>query len=589
MGCGVFLLYKSLKTIALERWISGTVRSAAGSAAPGRVELGGTAAPSVSLLDPVYNLPCAYYRVEVNEAEVGAGKAGRGLRGLLNNRDRRANVFGAPVVLYSADSSGTPLLVEDGTGAVPVYPQGARFLLKNTVDVFEKRQGDSFAFADPSVAQFLNGIPRERGVHLRAVIIRGGDPLWVWGCAGEAKEPLTLSEQMAPVKNLAGEAIARLLRADTEKMKALDADKDGELDAAEWEAGLKETLAGEQEKQKQWQRRLQTEFRAAVREKPGCPLVIADGPRRRTAGVIKLRWLFLLLRGPLVFALGLLYLLYRTNVLGGLYEDGWGPVPRDASRASALYGANCLRGDADACALLSRLKVRTIIEIKAQAQAAAFFRAAAAGGAKKEFSLPGQDAPEKRAEPDRIRIKVPPSEAALARQACDGGDMGKCLLLGAMYYAGRGVAQEYDKAAVLVKQACDGGEMKGCTMLGSMYMDGRGLPMDIKLTAFYLKKACSGGDGYGCGILGALYSDGLGVKQDHSRAAVLYKKACDGGVAQGCTSLGKAYASGLGVRLDEASAAALYKRGCAAGNVQGCTELRNMGLLRRLAPTVEVK
>ena len=553
MCYAVHLLYRSLRKLKLERRLSGAVRSTAGALATGPVELAGTAVPAAALLDPIYNQPCAYYQVDINEAYVGAGKAGKGLLGRLNNRDRKHYYFGAPVSLFHADSGAVPLLLADGTGLAPVYPDGAGFLRKNTLDIFEKRQGDSFADSDPSVTQFLNKIPRRNGVHLRAVIIREGDPLHVWGRAGEAVIPLAASE----------------------------------------EPGL----------QAEWLPAARAGFRGAVRKDPDGFFIISDEPKRKPASAfLPLRSFYLLFRGPLLFIFCFLYLLYRTNILGAVYASGWGPVPGNEAWAAALFKANCGSGDPYACARLSQITARSLAIAKAEARAAALFKAASASGRMESYRVAPLEDSETGPASDRIQIKSLSAEAAVAlkpagnsdrilvdglnsaltlnRKGCEAGDAGNCLGLGFMYLSGTDVPKDEVQAAGLFKKACDGKTMAGCTTLATMYLFGQGVPKDMGRAAAALKLACSGGDPFGCGILGALYLDGLGVPRDHARAAGLYKQACDSKVWMGCTSLGGMYAAGTGVEKNEARAAALYKQACDAGNAKGCALLARLALPR---------
>ncbi|MCW4573965.1 sel1 repeat family protein, partial [Venenivibrio stagnispumantis] len=73
-----------------------------------------------------------------------------------------------------------------------------------------------------------------------------------------------------------------------------------------------------------------------------------------------------------------------------------------------------------------------------------------------------------------------------------------CYNLGEMYYYGKGVEQDYVKAAGLFEKACDAGIAKGCNNLGRMYYDGEGVEEDYVKAAVFFKKACDAGSAKGC-------------------------------------------------------------------------------------------
>lgn len=549
MAYAVHLFFAGLKKLKFEGRLSSALSSSAGSLAMGPVELSGTAVAAASLLDPVYNRPCAYYRVDINEAHVGAGKAGRGLLGRLNNRDRKHYCFGAPVSLFHADSGAVPLLLSDATGLAPVYPEGAEFLRKSTLDIFQKRQGDQLADPDPSVAQFLNKIPRQYGVHLRAVIIREGDPLHVWGLAGEAATPLAAGEEPG--------------------------------------------------RQTEWLPAARAGLRGAVRKSPDGFFVISDGAGcKPPSAFLPLRSFSLLIRGPLLFIFCFLYLLYRTNILGAVYASGWGPVPQNEAWAAALFKGNCGSGDTYACGQLSRLTARRLAVSSAEARAAALLKAASEAGQKVSYWVPPLEAAGKGPAQDRIQIKRLPGEADLFRRECDSGDARKCQALGALYLAGREVEQDYSRAAALFKQACGGKIVEACTSLAGMYASGQGLGNESRSSAALLRKACDGSDPVACATTASVLvkrglpgeaAKGPGstdriLVEGLSSAATANRKGCDEGNAGNCLGLGLMYLGGIETDKDEVRAAGLFKRACDGKNMAGCTTLATMHLLGQGVP-----
>ena len=84
------------------------------------------------------------------------------------------------------------------------------------------------------------------------------------------------------------------------------------------------------------------------------------------------------------------------------------------------------------------------------------------------------------------------------------------------------------------KKACDGGDASGCENLGLDYVKGRGVKQNYFKAAKLFAKACDGGNAEGCSNLGVSYTNGTGVKQSYTKAKMYFGKACDGGNADGC-------------------------------------------------------
>ena len=161
----------------------------------------------------------------------------------------------------------------------------------------------------------------------------------------------------------------------------------------------------------------------------------------------------------------------------------------------------------------------------------------------------------------------------LLQKACDGGEMEGCAILGALYYSGNGVAQDYAEAKSLYQKGCNGGVMEGCSGLGVLYDHGQGVTEDNALSRSFFQKACNGGDMSSCRIVGYFYYIGHGVIQDYDQARSLYRKACDGGEMEACDALGVLYQDGHGVARDRALARLFYKKACEGGDERGCTHL----------------
>lgn len=73
-----------------------------------------------------------------------------------------------------------------------------------------------------------------------------------------------------------------------------------------------------------------------------------------------------------------------------------------------------------------------------------------------------------------------------------------------------------------------------CEVLGEMYEDGKGVKQDYFKAAKLYQKACDGGDARGCFNLGGMYYRGHGVKRNKTNAKELYDKACNMKLQLGC-------------------------------------------------------
>src|SRR6266481_7023111 len=81
----------------------------------------------------------------------------------------------------------------------------------------------------------------------------------------------------------------------------------------------------------------------------------------------------------------------------------------------------------------------------------------------------------------------------LLRPLSEQGDAAAQLILGSMYYYGRGVPQDYSEALLWYRKAADQGEAKAQDDLGSMYYYCRGVPQDYSEAARWYRLAANQG------------------------------------------------------------------------------------------------
>lgn len=73
-----------------------------------------------------------------------------------------------------------------------------------------------------------------------------------------------------------------------------------------------------------------------------------------------------------------------------------------------------------------------------------------------------------------------------------------CWIVGALYEEGKGVRQDYAKAAEYYKKGCDLGYAMPCEALGDLYMKGKGVPRNRSSAKRLFGKACDLGNQVAC-------------------------------------------------------------------------------------------
>jgi TPR repeat protein len=116
-----------------------------------------------------------------------------------------------------------------------------------------------------------------------------------------------------------------------------------------------------------------------------------------------------------------------------------------------------------------------------------------------------------------------------AELAAEQGDPVGQANLGLLYAEGRGVPQDYRKAAELYQKAADQGNALAQVNLGWLYHEGKGVPRDYGKAVELYQKAADQGDAAGQAYLASQYTQGKGVPRDYPKALDLYHKAVDQG------------------------------------------------------------
>lgn len=137
----------------------------------------------------------------------------------------------------------------------------------------------------------------------------------------------------------------------------------------------------------------------------------------------------------------------------------------------------------------------------------------------------------------------------LQRQAAQGHTEAQTTL-GHLYNNGRGVPQDYVKAAQWYEKAAALGDMKAQYHLGALYENGRGVPQDYPKAHLWQEKAAVQGYALAQYKLGTMYEDGRGIPQDYTKARQWYEKAAAQDDAGAQFQLGGLYLGAKGVPRD---------------------------------------
>ena len=109
---------------------------------------------------------------------------------------------------------------------------------------------------------------------------------------------------------------------------------------------------------------------------------------------------------------------------------------------------------------------------------------------------------------------------------CASNDTDACFEAGWIHYQ----RQNLNKAIELYTKACKADNYKACTNLGAIYFAGEGVAQDMKKAEELFSKACELGDGDGCNNNAYVCEQ----EGDMKTALKLYKKACDLGHQIAC-------------------------------------------------------
>ena len=112
------------------------------------------------------------------------------------------------------------------------------------------------------------------------------------------------------------------------------------------------------------------------------------------------------------------------------------------------------------------------------------------------------------------------------------GHILSAVAIGDIYFWGKGVAKDYERAMAAYKVAAEAGDAMSQYQVGMMYYDGDGVAVDYEQARAWLEKAVGQDFPDAIGHLGVVYSRGLGMTPSWRRARELYKRAIELGSSQ---------------------------------------------------------
>lgn len=297
IGFGAFFFFTGFRRLRLRRKAIGMATSRARSMAMGTVELSGIADRFVDLSDPIFKRPCTYYNIKVEEL-------------------RRSGKNSNWVTIHHEHSDGIGFFCKDATGRVLVLPKNAE-LHFNAPIVLNK---GGFTGTSPEAA-FMARWNTFGKIRVTAHILRMGDPIYVIGCA------LPTREMMAPDKPVVPDvpgaiSMAAQLKKDPKRMKELDTNQDGTVDAEEWERGLAaykkflemkhahETELAKEAHQKKIEVKDPQEFTGLVTSTPDAELIFAHSEEDMVGNLGQYAFLGII-GGGISLIVGLIFLLQK--------------------------------------------------------------------------------------------------------------------------------------------------------------------------------------------------------------------------------------------------------------------------------------
>ena len=126
-----------------------------------------------------------------------------------------------------------------------------------------------------------------------------------------------------------------------------------------------------------------------------------------------------------------------------------------------------------------------------------------------------------------------------------------------------------------LRQSAEAGNAEAEGTLGALYWLGSCVTQDYSLAVLWWRKSAEHGNADAQSALASAYASGTGVSKDLYESARWYRRAADQGVPQAQSALGVMYALGYGVEKNIAMARYWLQTACRNGDQNGCEFLNN--------------
>ena len=152
------------------------------------------------------------------------------------------------------------------------------------------------------------------------------------------------------------------------------------------------------------------------------------------------------------------------------------------------------------------------------------------------------------------------SDIKILRAQSDEGNAEAKFFLGALYYSGQGVEQNFSKAIELFKESSDSGYSSATFNLGVIYAKGRGVDVNQEKAYEYYEKAALGGLDRAQYVFATWLRDGIIGDKDEASAMEWFKRSSLQNYGPALLEVAKGYENGLSGRRDYREAAKLYRQ-----------------------------
>jgi len=123
--------------------------------------------------------------------------------------------------------------------------------------------------------------------------------------------------------------------------------------------------------------------------------------------------------------------------------------------------------------------------------------------------------------------------------------------LGAMYYDGEGIKQDFSEALKWFRKSAEQGNADAQNSLGHMYFFGDGVTENHSEAVKWYRKSAEQGNKYAQKNLGEMYEKGYGVTQNYDKAIEWYQKSADQGYKKASDALLSLQREFYGLELEE--------------------------------------